>query len=455
MSARSQQGYSDWLERQGTVTVLIYSGLIIVLLPAFHFVLRGMSALPDSLELRLSGAACALCVALAIVLVPPLRRYPSQLQLFNIIPTLIIDLILVVNSGNSELYVCAGLLVVLGIQQAFFRIRDLILALCIGLVFQLGYSWHLGLLHDPLNTTVILIFFSAYLIAFFPAMVTIRTRERALGLRFEAEAARAEVATQLVRQTVITQIVESIRSTFVLQDVLDNVALALGPQLGGDRLCIALWDEGAEAMVVRSEFRRDVLLTPSILQTELKSRRWSAYYRRLLAGQTLHIADVGQSELTPSQRSFMSIAGTQEFMIAPIVARNRRRLLGFIALGRTSQSNQLTAEDRTLLESTASHIAIAIQQSRVYEQLQEELDYRKRQEARLSDLANRDALTGIFNRRYFMEEVKSCVASCNTNKARGALFFLDLDHFKIVNDTLGHDAGDRVLMAIPKVMATA
>ncbi|GAC1393270.1 MAG: hypothetical protein NVSMB31_12470 [Vulcanimicrobiaceae bacterium] len=455
VSARTAQGYSDWLERQGTATVLIYSGLIIVLLPAFHFFLRGLTPLPDSLELRLSGAACALCVALAIILVPPLRRYPSQLQLLNIVPTLIIDLLLIANSGNNAFYVSSGLLVVLGIQQAFFRIRDIILTFSIGLVFQVAYTWHLGLLHDQLNTTVILIYVGAYIIALFPAMVTIRTRERALALRFEAEEARAAVATQLTRQTVITQIVESIRSTFVLQDVLDNVALALGPQLSGDRLCISLWDEAAGAMVVRSEFRHNPLLTPSILHTEFKSRRWSKYYRRLLAGRTLHIANVSKSELTPSQREFMTLAGTQEFMIAPIVAQSRRRLLGFIALGRTGQAQHLTSDDRTFVESTASHVAIAIQQSRVYEQLQDELDYRKRQEARLSDLANRDALTGIFNRRYFMEEVKSCVERCNTNKARGALFFLDLDHFKIVNDTLGHDAGDRVLMAIPKVMATA
>ena len=456
MAAESTAGYREWLEHEGTSTVLIYSGLVVVLLPAFHFFLSAVPmARPDSLALRLLGAAFSAAVAALLWFAPPMRRYAPQLQVVNLLPTVLVVVALVVNSGNSPFYVASGLLAVLGLPQAFFRLKDIAFVFATGLVFQIAYSFWLGYRYDRVNTMTIGIYAAAYVIAFFPSVIAIRSRERVLHLRFEAEAARAEAAAQLARQTVVTRIVEYIRSTFDLQDIIDNVVAALGAQIGGDRICIALWDERAEAMIVRGEFRRDPLMIPSVLGTELKSKRWSKFYRRLLAGQSLHVRVGEGAELAHSQREFFELSGTKEFFVAPVHAQQPRRLLGFLALGMTQSQGGIAPEDCAFLEAVAAQLAIAIQQSRVYEQLQEEIDYRRRQEVRLSDLANRDPLTGIFNRRYFLEEVQRSIDRCSPETARGAVFFLDLDRFKIVNDSLGHDAGDRVLMAIPKVIRSA
>ncbi len=427
------------------------------MLPAFHFVLRGVPArAPDSLELRLGGAACSLVAAIALLLVPGLRRYLCQVQLFNLLPALFVVLALIVNSGNNFYYVASGLLVIVGLQQAFFRVRDLVTGFFLGILFHVAYSAHAGLLGDRTNTLVIAIFCAGYLIALLPAVVSIRTRETAIAMRYAAEHARCELAVQLARQTIVSNVVEFIGSTFDLQDVLDNVARALGPHVNGERACVALWDSRACAMIVKSEYRRDPLRVPSILHTELKSHHWSSYYRRMAAGRAIHVRDVARAQdIGASQNDFLRLAGTKELLVVPITAHNRRRLLGFIGLAGTSTPGTITGDDVTILESVAGQVAIAIQQSRVYEQLQEEVAYRKGQEVRLSDLANRDPLTGIFNRRYFVEELKRRVESKPEGQPRGALFFMDLDRFKIVNDTLGHDAGDRVLLAIPKIMRTA
>lgn len=56
-----------------------------------------------------------------------------------------------------------------------------------------------------------------------------------------------------------------------------------------------------------------------------------------------------------------------------------------------------------------------------------------------------DPLTGLYNRRYFEEALKEYLAEFNRIDAPLALLLLDLDHFKSVNDTYGHDAGDIVL----------
>ena len=70
---------------------------------------------------------------------------------------------------------------------------------------------------------------------------------------------------------------------------------------------------------------------------------------------------------------------------------------------------------------------------------------RKRSELRLNYLAQYDPLTEIPNRQYFQEQLERATARARREGRKVALFFLDLDQFKVVNDTLGHDAGDSLL----------
>ena len=71
---------------------------------------------------------------------------------------------------------------------------------------------------------------------------------------------------------------------------------------------------------------------------------------------------------------------------------------------------------------------------------------RKRSELRLNYLAHYDRLTGLSNRQYFHEKFERAITRARRSNRLVALFFVDLDNFKIVNDTLGHNAGDQVLM---------
>lgn len=71
---------------------------------------------------------------------------------------------------------------------------------------------------------------------------------------------------------------------------------------------------------------------------------------------------------------------------------------------------------------------------------------RRALENRLKRQANRDSLTGLPNRRYFLEQIRDAVM--NDTPAPVAVVFLDLDDFKVVNDSLGHSAGDLLLIAV-------
>ncbi|HEY1360520.1 MAG TPA: EAL domain-containing protein [Thermoleophilaceae bacterium] len=77
---------------------------------------------------------------------------------------------------------------------------------------------------------------------------------------------------------------------------------------------------------------------------------------------------------------------------------------------------------------------------------------RKRTETELQHLADHDALTGLFNRRRFDEELTRELARAGRYDEPGALLVLDLDNFKYVNDNLGHQAGDQVVMSVAAVL---
>ncbi|MBI4280046.1 MAG: diguanylate cyclase [Armatimonadetes bacterium] len=69
----------------------------------------------------------------------------------------------------------------------------------------------------------------------------------------------------------------------------------------------------------------------------------------------------------------------------------------------------------------------------------------KRLAEELAYLADHDSLTGLFNRRRLLEEMELQLARSRRYDVHGALLFLDLDQFKIVNDSLGHPVGDKLL----------
>ncbi len=67
------------------------------------------------------------------------------------------------------------------------------------------------------------------------------------------------------------------------------------------------------------------------------------------------------------------------------------------------------------------------------------------------DNAAHDALTGLFNRRYFERRLREEIAHVRRHQRPFAIIMLDLDHFKLVNDTYGHEDGDRVLRHLAEV----
>ena len=83
-------------------------------------------------------------------------------------------------------------------------------------------------------------------------------------------------------------------------------------------------------------------------------------------------------------------------------------------------------------------------------ELEDEIAQRRRVEARLAYAASHDTLTDLHNRAWFMERLQQVMAGAGAAEAGCSVLFLDVDHFASVNDTLGHQAGDQLLVEVSR-----
>jgi len=116
---------------------------------------------------------------------------------------------------------------------------------------------------------------------------------------------------------------------------------------------------------------------------------------------------------------------------------------GYMNLDNFERRDAFAGDSHEIAAALTAQVGIALQRL----QLERGLEAERR---RYERLASHDALTGLPNRRLFQDRLEQTVARAHRRKAGVALLYLDLDGFKDVNDTLGHDVGDELLAAVAK-----
>ena len=84
-----------------------------------------------------------------------------------------------------------------------------------------------------------------------------------------------------------------------------------------------------------------------------------------------------------------------------------------------------------------------------------DITVRKAAEQKIEQLAYYDALTQLPNRRRLMDRLQQALRNSAVTRRKGALLFIDLDNFKILNDTIGHDVGDRLLCKVAQRLTSS
>lgn len=127
----------------------------------------------------------------------------------------------------------------------------------------------------------------------------------------------------------------------------------------------------------------------------------------------------------------------RSWMGIPLIANNE--VLGLMALDSVSR-DFYTPRHQDMAEMMANHVAMAIEQACLYKNMQ--------------DMAKTDSLTGIGNRHSLRIHGPLMFDAAKRDRKTLTLLMADLDHFKNLNDTYGHDAGDVVLAATSVAMAS-
>jgi diguanylate cyclase (GGDEF)-like protein len=208
------------------------------------------------------------------------------------------------------------------------------------------------------------------------------------------------------------------------REVAALIARHLVDAMGVDECVISWWDR-----------RANQLVTLGIWPQASAERVQPTFHLegfpetiRVLEKQVTSTADVDDPASDPAEVAYVREAGFLMGAMIPLVAKGRS--VGLVEL----MSRRRVSFDETTLElarTMANEAAMALENARLYEEARK--------------LADRDQLTGFFNHRYLHERLGEEIVRAQRSKSSLAILMIDLDDFKLVNDTFGHLFGDRVL----------
>ncbi len=157
------------------------------------------------------------------------------------------------------------------------------------------------------------------------------------------------------------------------------------------------------------------------------------------SGESVIVADI-ENEV-PKHRN-MPWYKTKSFISIPLSLDNR--VIGVINISDKVTGEVFSKEDLALLRSISNYASIVLEKGEYYSMSEE-----------LKLLSMTDALTGLFNRRYFLERLFEEVERVKRHGEQLTMFLLDIDNFKAFNDLYGHSAGDEILKLVSKTIRDA
>jgi diguanylate cyclase (GGDEF)-like protein len=209
-------------------------------------------------------------------------------------------------------------------------------------------------------------------------------------------------------------------------EVLDRTATAAHELIGADEASIWLIDPRGQVELATARRMRGIPIGTRFPLPE------EVYQYAVRERKALQIEDVRTSPFVPPEAKRVATAVTA--LVVPLVADDEA--LGFLVLAQR-EARRFTHEEISLVERLSYQASIALSNARLH--------------ARIRSISLTDPLTGLPNRRHLEMFLHTEFAAARRGR-RLSLVLFDLDHFKVYNDRVGHQAGDDALRAFARIL---
>jgi diguanylate cyclase (GGDEF)-like protein len=254
----------------------------------------------------------------------------------------------------------------------------------------------------------------------------------------DSAASLREAKRSYDESSALLKLARTLASAGTSQEVAQRLADAVPLVVDCDRVSVSLWDSARQTLVRRALATTDP--DDPLAATDPASRLAAGGpVERLLSGSEPEPVFVDAEHGDPLYREEARRMGDVAAVLVPIATPGA--FLGLLRASVRDRPQRLAPTEELLHRVTgvAAQATTALQKGRLIDQITHQ--------------ATHDQLTGLANRLRFTDELQRAISRARECSGRTAVFYIDLDGFKPVNDGFGHDAGDRLLSVVGRRLA--